>query len=432
MQTCFYFFGLRTNREALFSLTVSSLVCTQSERVWTCVTRILHSPSAKHVCVYVTSHLIHSQHGSGAKIVASRKSGTVIASRNTGIETCCLVERRAPSGKRGAGSSGRRWCQACQERKRSSRTVTVAELGIKRGQPSVDTRVEVAPRANKEIWVTMSTPEEQVTMAVQQLYVRLQQFQGTLATILRSARNELVKQVQNATSTTTLRSYLGAVDQRNKLEPTTTEESSTPRPNATLSTQMYFVLVMTKTLYRCRNAGVNEGFAGWRQLVREWEAKFVGLLRNVLSCRRKDDIPTQLVETEDQFNTECHKALAGKQIRWARNHRGHGHVRSNRSDDRSRRLWWMDSAGCGQEQEMLWSQEWTCWMSVWITKGEWETNQGACEHREVGCGGNHNAGDQSSSNRDRLRRVAGRCGEKNAWRSSCVQKQRGRDTSQRA
>ena len=28
----------------------------------------------------------------------------------------------------------------------------------------------------------------------------------------------------------------------------------------------------------------------------EWEPRFVGLLRNVLSCRRKDDIPTQLPE----------------------------------------------------------------------------------------------------------------------------------------
>ena len=58
---------------------------------------------AQNTCVYVTSHLIHSQHGSGAVIVASRKSGTVIASRNTGIETCCLVERRAPSGKAWSG-----------------------------------------------------------------------------------------------------------------------------------------------------------------------------------------------------------------------------------------------------------------------------------------------------------------------------------------
>ena len=31
--------------------------------------------------------------------------------------------------------------------------------------------------------------------------------------------------------------------------------------------------------------------------MREWEPRFVGLLRNVLTCRRKDDIPTQLPET---------------------------------------------------------------------------------------------------------------------------------------
>ena len=143
-------------------------------------------------------------------------------------------------------------------------------------------------------------------MAVQQLYVRLKQFQETLATILQEARNEPVGQVQNATSTTTheepmiradrlfkLRSYLGAVDQRNELEPATTEESSTPRLNMALSMQMYYTLVMMKTLYRCRNASVSEEFAGRRQFVRESEPRFVVLLRNVLSCRRKDDIPTQ-------------------------------------------------------------------------------------------------------------------------------------------
>ena len=94
-----------------------------------------------------------------------------------------------------------------------------------------------------------------------------------------------------------LRSYLGAVDQRNELELTTTEESSTPRLNRTLSTQMYCILVMMKTLYRCRNAGVNEGFAGRRLFVMEWEPRFVGLLRKVLPCRRKDDVPTQITET---------------------------------------------------------------------------------------------------------------------------------------
>ena len=92
------------------------------------------------------------------------------------------------------------------------------------------------------------------------------------------------------------RSYLGALDQRNELELTTTKESSTPRLNRALSAQMYYILVIMKTLDRCRNASVSEEFAGRRQFVREWEPRFVGLLRNVLSCRRKDDIPTQLPE----------------------------------------------------------------------------------------------------------------------------------------
>ena len=154
--------------------------------------------------------------------------------------------------------------------------------------------------------------------AVQQSNVQLQ---GTAATILQAERNELAEQVQNASSTTTqrqpgvvdtrvinspgeldeepmkradrlfkLRSYVGAVDQLHDLE--------TTRLNATLSTQMHHTLVMTKTLYRCHNAGLNEGFAGWRPFVMEWEPRFVGLLRNVLSCRRKDDIPTQLPADE--------------------------------------------------------------------------------------------------------------------------------------
>ena len=159
--------------------------------------------------------------------------------------------------------------------------------------------------------------------AVQQLNVRLQR-QGTMATILQAERSELVEQVQNATSTTTprqpgvvdtrvigrpdkfdgdpmkyagwlfkLRSYLGAVDQRYQLEPTTTEAPSTPRLNATLSseasclgTQTYYILVMTTTgsaLDKCHSAGVNERFEAWRQFVMEWEPKLVGLLMNVLS-----------------------------------------------------------------------------------------------------------------------------------------------------
>ena len=115
-----------------------------------------------------------------------------------------------------------------------------------------------------------------MTMANQQLNVQLQQFLETLETVLRTARIELEEQVQNATSTTThkdpmmragrlfkLRSYLGG----NEMELTMTEESSTPRHIRALSMLMHYILVMMKTLYRCHNAGVNEGFA--RKSVRE-------------------------------------------------------------------------------------------------------------------------------------------------------------------
>ena len=66
-----------------------------------------------------------------------------------------------------------------------------------------------------------------------------------------------------------------------------------------LSMQMYKMFVMMKTLYRCRNASVSEVFTGRRHFVREWEPRFVGLLTNVLSCRRKDDIPAQLPVHEE-------------------------------------------------------------------------------------------------------------------------------------
>ena len=55
-------------------------------------------------------------------------------------------------------------------------------------------------------------------MAVQQLYVRLQQFQETLATILQEARNELVEQVQNATSTSTHEEPMKRADRLFKLK----------------------------------------------------------------------------------------------------------------------------------------------------------------------------------------------------------------------
>ena len=105
-----------------------------------------------------------------------------------------------------------------------------------------------------------------------------------------------------------LKSNFGAVDQRYQLESMTTEASSTPRLNATLSCeasslsiQMYQKLVMTTTgsaVDKLHNAGVNEGFEAWRQFVMEWEPKLVALLMNVLSYRHQDDIPTKLAAFE--------------------------------------------------------------------------------------------------------------------------------------
>ena len=159
----------------------------------------------------------------------------------------------------------------------------------------------------------MPTPEEreQMAAAIQQLNARVQQ-QETAVTILTSERESLARQVQSLTGTTgqrvrvgvvdtrligkpdqfdgdpmkyadwsfKVRSYLGAVDQRYQQELTTTEASSTPRLNATLdsegsalSTQMYYILVMTTAEAALDNAGVSERFEAWRQFAMEWEPK---------------------------------------------------------------------------------------------------------------------------------------------------------------
>ena len=96
---------------------------------------------AQNTCVYVTSHLIHSQHGSGAVIVASRKSETVIESRNTGIEICCLVEGelRVESVERGAPEVA---SVKTVKRERSSRTVTAVRARNQTWATSMNTRVE--------------------------------------------------------------------------------------------------------------------------------------------------------------------------------------------------------------------------------------------------------------------------------------------------
>ena len=180
----------------------------------------------------------------------------------------------------------------------------------------------------------MSTPQEQehLAVAIQQLNARLQQ-QGTAMTILAQERERRMsntprQRVQAGVVDTRvignpdqfdgdpmkyadwsfkLRSYLRAVDQRYQEELTKTEASSTPRLNANLgsvesalSTQMYYILVMTTAgaaLDKCHNASVNEGFEAWRQFVMEWEPKlrtrYVGLLMNVLGYRFRDDIPTK-------------------------------------------------------------------------------------------------------------------------------------------
>ena len=97
-----------------------------------------------------------------------------------------------------------------------------------------------------------------------------------------------------------MRTCLGAVDQRNELGETITEEVSTaklitPRLIRELNMLMHYILVM-KTRNRCRCANAIEEFAK-RQFVGEWDPRFIGTMRNVLSCRRKDDVPTQITET---------------------------------------------------------------------------------------------------------------------------------------
>ena len=230
---------------------------------------------------HVPSHTLTTERSRDCCFTEERKSDSVIEDWN----------RDLLSG--GAeGSEWRAWSRELRETlvsrlsrgKQSDSDCSPLGIGIKTWATSVDTRVEHG--GSTACQQTMSTPEEQMTMTIQQLYVRPQQFQEKLATILQAARNELVEQVQNATSTTThaepmiradrlpkLRSYLGAVDQQNELEPATTEELSTPRLNRALSTQMYHILVMMKTLYRCRNAKVNEEFAERRQFAKRMGAK---------------------------------------------------------------------------------------------------------------------------------------------------------------
>ena len=133
------------------------------------------SPSAKRSACTSAPQCMHPHHSSGA----------VIASRKTGIADLLSGGVESSKGKRGAESSRRRWRQARQEETKQSDRAAVklgSSVGIHRGCAR-----RVAPRANSETRSTMSTPEDQMAAAVQQLNVRLQQ-QGTMATTLQAER----------------------------------------------------------------------------------------------------------------------------------------------------------------------------------------------------------------------------------------------------
>ena len=85
-----------------------------------------------------------------------------------------------------------------------------------------------------------------------------------------------------------------------------TREDATMEPEvARLSTQLYYILVMTTSgsaLDKCHNAGANEGFEAWRQFVLEWEPKlrsrFVGLRMQAMAYKFTGDIPSGLAAFE--------------------------------------------------------------------------------------------------------------------------------------
>ncbi len=93
-----------------------------------------------------------------------------------------------------------------------------------------------------------------------------------------------------------LKAYLGAIDVRYQATIAIAEHATGPIFNAglcneeaQLSTQLYYVLVMLSSgaaLDKCHNAGVNEGFETWRNLVVEYEphlkTRSVGWLPQVL------------------------------------------------------------------------------------------------------------------------------------------------------
>ena len=217
----------------------------------------------------------HSQHGSGAvNLVVSRKSGGVV---------------RAP------GNAGHKRVK----KKRGRRSAAAVAARIERGYLKRTRTAGGTACVNNHESMT-STPGQRVRAGVVDTRVIGKPDQSD---------GDPVKYVDWSFK---LRSYLGAVDQEYQQELTTTETSSTPRLHATLgseesalSTQMYYILVMTTAgaaLDKCHNAGANEGFEAWKHFVMEGEPKlrtrYVGLMMNVLGYRFRDDIPTKLAAFE--------------------------------------------------------------------------------------------------------------------------------------
>ena len=123
------------------------------------------------------------------------------------------------------------------------------------------------------------------------------------------------------------------------------------------------------------------------------------------------------METEDQSNIECHKVLAGMFDR----HETIADMDTCRAIDMM-----TDPEECdGWTQQVVDRNKKCCGAKSGHLGHLFELQQKVSERRikELGSGGNHVAGGHSSNNRDHLRRVAGRCGERNAGRSCCRQKQ---------
>ena len=266
-------------------------------------------PFAQKKCMYGAPHHVHSQHGSGAvNLVVSRKSGGPVRApgnagdkrvkRKRGGRSAAAVAARIERGylKRTRTAGG----TACVHNHVDSKgTGTDGSSHPAAQRTSATARdggdlTQERERLAQEVQSMTGTPGQRVRAGVVDTRVicKPDQFDGD--------------PMKYADWSFKLGSYLGARDLRYQ-ELTTTETSSTPRLNATLgsedsalSTQMYYILVMTtagSALDKCHNAGVNEGFEARRQFVTDWEPKLrarcVGLFTNVLGYRFRDDIPNK-------------------------------------------------------------------------------------------------------------------------------------------